>query len=559
MFEFAGTGGGTVDWSTGLRPYQVEDDEAVWAALTRTGFNSAALVLPTGTGKTRTAAGFVRRWLQRSPLSRVLWLANRDFLVKGAAAVLREMCGVSLSIEKAEKRMSSTRIVVGSVQTLKGARLRSIPDSAFDLIIYDECHHAVSAGSMVILEHFKAKRLGLTATLNRHDKVGAWNAWETIAAERSLQWAWTEGYLVRPIPIAEVIDEVNLSDVNTVAGDLNKGQLETEMAKVAAPIAQLWRKHLGTKQSIGYTPGVASAHAVAATWNDWEPGSTVAVDADTPDEERDRVLARFDSGDLLRIVNCGIYLEGLDVPKCQGIVIARPTKSESLYIQMAGRGGRPEGWIGQLPSRDERRDAIAASGKPNFILLDITGHAGRHNLCSAATLAGKETPAKELAEAIVATPGIDLESAAKQARAAVAREQERIAEMACSAEVKARQSTFDVLGGYGVSAEGIQLGEPGESPTGDDLQWLGANKLPTAGLSRADVQKLQRTAAVWRRHGFATFKQRRTLGTVGIPTPHNLSFATASTLIQHVIDTRFRPNREYVAGFFKGRDVGAEG
>lgn len=581
MLDYGGTGPAQTrsadEWHTGLRPYQREVDEDAWEKLIAV--DSTAIVLPTGTGKTRTAGGFVKRWLSEKG-TRVLWLANRDFLIDEAARRLREMCGVDVSIEKAERQMSRTPIVCGSIQTLvRKDRRETIPRGTFGLIVYDECHHAASAGSMAILEWFTAKRLGLTATLVRHDKVGAWNAWATVAnadgeadetgafnIKHTIKWAMDEGYFCPIVPVARYIDSIDLSKVKTTAGDLNLGGLEKEIASSAAPIAHLAHEEMGDRPTIIYTPGVASAHAVAATLNQFRAGSARAVDAETPEDERKQILAAFDRNELQWIVNCGIYLEGLDVPNCRGIVIARPTKSEPLYIQMAGRGGRPEGWIGQLASREERVSAIAASGKPNFILLDITGHAGRHSLCSAATLAGKETPAKELADVLAANPGIDLQSAAAEAKAAVAREQQRIAEMARAAEVKARRESFDLFNKYNIERpEGLEPNAPAEPPTAADLEFLRYNKLADkdgnapAGISHADVLKLQRTAAVWRKHALATFKQRRTLGMAGVPTPFNLTFQKATQLVQHVLDTRFRPDRAFVASVLGPREAGAEG
>jgi superfamily II DNA or RNA helicase len=565
LFDFSGTGGSSqaptvTNWSAGLRPYQAEAVDAAWAEL-ETG-RSTVLVLPTGTGKTSTGGAFIRRWLARSPLSRVLWTAHRDFLLDEAARRLREMCGVDVSIEKAERRMSSTRIVVGSVQSLRGARLKSIPPSSFDLIVGDEAHHFSSPGCMAILQHFNAKRLGLTATLVRHDKVGAWNAWDTIAMERTIEWAMEDGYFVPIIPVARLIDSINLSQVKTTAGDLNLGELEEEIARSAAPIAQLTFEEMGDRPCIVYTPGVASAHAVAATLNQLRPGCARAVDADTPGDERKLILAAFARGDLQYICNCGIYLEGLDVPNCRGIAIARPTKSESLWVQMVGRGGRPEGWIGQLATREERVSAIANSGKPNFLLLDITGSPGRHSLCSAATLAGKETPAKELADVLAANPGIDLQSAAKEAKAAVVRERKRIAEAAHAAEVKARRESFELFAKYDIKEmpEGLELADPGEPVSDADVEWMRNNKLcsgrkgdgePPANFTHAQVLKLQRTGAKWRSLGFATFKQRRALNNAGVATPFNLSFAKAGTILTHLSSNNWRPDMTWVASILE--------
>lgn len=81
--------------------------------------------------------------------------------------------------------------------------------------------------------------------------------------------------------------------------------------------------------------------------------------------------------------------EGFDVPEIACVVQARPTLSRSLYTQMAGRGTRTlAGVVDGLPTPEERIAAIAASGKPDLLLLDIVGNSSRHKLVSALDILG---------------------------------------------------------------------------------------------------------------------------------------------------------------------------
>lgn len=61
--------------------------------------------------------------------------------------------------------------------------------------------------------------------------------------------------------------------------------------------------------------------------------------------------------------------EGFDCPEVSCIVIARPTKSQTLYVQMIGRGTRNH------------------PGKDNCVILDVVGASMRHDLCTAMILA----------------------------------------------------------------------------------------------------------------------------------------------------------------------------
>jgi superfamily II DNA or RNA helicase len=84
------------------------------------------------------------------------------------------------------------------------------------------------------------------------------------------------------------------------------------------------------------------------------------VDGKTAKEVRDNVLARFKVGTIQVIVNCMIFTEGVDVPDIGCVVLARPTKSLVMYMQMVGRGMR------------------AVAGKTDCILLDHAGAVHEH-------------------------------------------------------------------------------------------------------------------------------------------------------------------------------------
>ncbi|MHB8392174.1 MAG: DEAD/DEAH box helicase, partial [Acidobacteriaceae bacterium] len=62
------------------------------------------------------------------------------------------------------------------------------------------------------------------------------------------------------------------------------------------------------------------------------------------------------------VCNVGIGVEGLDIPVISCVVLARPTKSLTLYLQAAGRGSRP------------------APDKTDLIILDHAGCAMGHGL-----------------------------------------------------------------------------------------------------------------------------------------------------------------------------------
>lgn len=81
---------------------------------------------------------------------------------------------------------------------------------------------------------------------------------------------------------------------------------------------------------------------------------------------------------------CALFLEGFDAPSTSAIVMARPTKSKGLYMQVLGRGTRPlPGTVDGLESAEERRAAILESTKPYMLVIDYAGNAGRHKIVQA--------------------------------------------------------------------------------------------------------------------------------------------------------------------------------
>jgi hypothetical protein len=60
----------------------------------------------------------------------------------------------------------------------------------------------------------------------------------------------------------------------------------------------------------------------------------------TPAEERMDIIQRFHAGEVNIICNVGVLTEGYDNPAISAIHMARPTKSDGLYMQCVGRGLR---------------------------------------------------------------------------------------------------------------------------------------------------------------------------------------------------------------------------
>lgn len=64
------------------------------------------------------------------------------------------------------------------------------------------------------------------------------------------------------------------------------------------------------------------------------------VTGDTPSRVRSARIDAFRKGEFPVLLNCGVFTEGTDIPNIDCVLLARPTKSRNLLIQMIGRGMR---------------------------------------------------------------------------------------------------------------------------------------------------------------------------------------------------------------------------
>ncbi|HXI43907.1 MAG TPA: DEAD/DEAH box helicase [Bryobacteraceae bacterium] len=99
----------------------------------------------------------------------------------------------------------------------------------------------------------------------------------------------------------------------------------------------------------------------------------VMVSAETPSDERYRILRDFKAGRIQVVCNVGVLTTGFDYPELDTVVLARPTLSLALYYQMVGRCVRPHSSkahsmvvdMVQLQKQFGRVENLLIGGPPN--------------------------------------------------------------------------------------------------------------------------------------------------------------------------------------------------
>lgn len=377
-----------------LRPYQREAQQAILAARDR-GFRAQLVSLATGLGKTVIIAT-LPKLLDLRPTDVSLVIAHREELIQQIVEKMRSQNpDAVVGIEKAEDRApENCSIVVATVQTLTGTRLSEFMrrfGRRIALFVIDEAHHAAAPTYRAILSKISQRRpealiLGFTATPSRGDGIRLIDdgIFHQLVYQMDARAAIEAGYLV-PIRSYAVSSDTDLDTIATRGGDFVLGQLadavDTEQRN--ALILDAYAQYTPNAKALIFTASVEHARNVAALFKNAGYNAAFAS-GETPPAERERIVRDFRGTKVDILVNCGLYLEGFDVPSIEVIINARPTKSATLYTQITGRGMRPLDEyayvLSELPSAEARREVIAQSPKPYGIVIDIVDQVRRHQL-----------------------------------------------------------------------------------------------------------------------------------------------------------------------------------
>jgi DNA repair protein RadD len=150
----------------------------------------------------------------------------------------------------------------------------------------------------------------------------------------------------------------DLKGIRVVAGDYHEGQLSKVMnaTTLVADVVDTWLQRGGNRPTLVFAVDRAHAKHLQAKFQ--EAGVTAGyIDCFTDRLERERIAEQFRRGTIRVVCNVGCLTTGVDWDvRC--IVLARPTRSEMLFVQMIGRGLR------------------IADGKDHCLVLD---HSDNHN------------------------------------------------------------------------------------------------------------------------------------------------------------------------------------
>ena len=251
------------------------------------------------------------------------------------------------------KSTGTADITIASIRSLLSQdRLAKFDPTRFKLILVDEAHHIVAPTYRAVLDHFGLKEptpgssspvlVGVSATFARADGLRLGAAIDHIVYHKDYLDMINDKWLANAV-FTTVQSNAKLSGVKSDSrGDFQLESLAravntdpTNTITVRAWLANAADRHstLVFCVNVAHTRSLTEAfraHGIDARY----------ITADTPQRQRDAELGAFKAGAFPVLLNCGLFTEGTDIPNIDCVLLARPTRSQNLLVQMIGRGLR---------------------------------------------------------------------------------------------------------------------------------------------------------------------------------------------------------------------------
>ncbi|WP_303818955.1 DEAD/DEAH box helicase family protein [Ruminococcus flavefaciens] len=360
---------------------------------------STLVVLPTGGGKTYTAAV----WLLRNAIDKkkkVLWIAHRQTLLDQAAETFKKypyseyipnissfkyriVSGETkhdrtIDIEKKDDLLIVSKDSMG--RNLSGLDNWLKGENELFLIV-DEAHHSTAKTYRRVIDYVKSKvsnvkLIGLTATPFRtaENEQGLLSKIYTdgiengvfvhnskgIAYQISLKELINRQILSQPVietcntgeEYGQYIGAKDLENIQNL--DLLPKDLADKMVESAERNQIIAKTYVNNKKKYGptivFALNIPHALQLNKVFHEYGVKSDYIVSSikdevtgfTRSNEDNAAALEAYQKGKLQVLINVNILTEGVDLPQTQTVFLARPTVSKILMTQMIGRALRGE-------------------------------------------------------------------------------------------------------------------------------------------------------------------------------------------------------------------------
>lgn len=345
-----------------LHTYQKELLDEILSMLPKV--NSLCVQLSTGGGKTVIFTELV------SVLnSKTLILVDSEDLVKQTVDTFSKQ-GMDVGCVLAgNKKIPDNKIIVAMIKSLWNRR-KKLP--LFDYCVIDEAH--IWEFNKIFEFLPGCKRIGFTATPVRlkrykvdelHTEVETMSQWyEDIVCGKPISWLMEHGYLIPELN--EYIDFDSSGLKTDASGEFTASSLKEvfQSESYKSSLRKTFDKLCDGKKTMIFTSSTETNAIYAELFKDKNVKTYDSVNNNP--NERDDIVEWFRTTSDAVLINTGCFTKGFDVCDVEVILMARATKSLSLWIQIAGRGARKTKKI----------------EKPYFLLIDGGNNNEEHGIFS---------------------------------------------------------------------------------------------------------------------------------------------------------------------------------
>lgn len=320
-----------------LRPYQEEAVQKIEETFKSR--KSQYIELPTGAGKTITFLSLTVKYSKT-----LVIVPSRELLHQVYETALLFYHKSEISRKGANYDENIEKLHICIINSIRGQYLDWLVGEGFDLVVIDECHH-VQANSYRRIYHALEENddpffLGVTATPDRIDGKLIKDLLGSCSYRKDIAELIHQGYL-SDVEGYSIKTKIDLSDIDDHNGDFSVGQLFKTLCTDARNklILSTYKENLSDRKSLIFCINIEHSKIISNLLN--ENGiPCMHIDGTMNGSQRKTILDTFRNGGISCLSNCQLLTEGFDESSIDGIILARPTRSSSLFRQMVGRGLR---------------------------------------------------------------------------------------------------------------------------------------------------------------------------------------------------------------------------
>lgn len=335
-----------------LRDYQINAVNSVYEYFASGNKGNPLVVLPTGAGKSVVIAELMRSAMAMDREQRFIMATHvKELIAQNYQKLMTLWHNAPAGVYSAGlgKKQAHYPIVFGGIQSM---RTKAEIFGYRHVLLVDECHlfpNKTEGGYHTFLQGLQRnnpniKVIGFTATPYRVAGGHLLNGgvFTDICYEYPILKLIDRGYLSPVYTTSPTAEQVDLSNVRTVAGEYNQRDMQNAfMAECVTEraLSDVFRRATHQKTFLFFCAGVEHAQHTHKLLQARGLKGQVVYDK-TPAHEREKAIENLRNGTYDYLCNNAVLTTGTDIPRIDCIVLLRSTKSRGLYVQMVGRGMR---------------------------------------------------------------------------------------------------------------------------------------------------------------------------------------------------------------------------